>query len=800
MDQLSRPSSPRPPSGAARRPSGIRPRALTESYDSNVADTRPNVLLSSLTPEQVARADFSSSFRGFDHTEVRSFLARVAAEVRALAEREADLVDRLAASERRPPTLVGDLDEHLVTERLGVEAARVLEAAREAAATIRANAEAEATERRDEAEQEAARVIAEAEAVLDERSAEAEEEAAAIRAAARAEGEALTAAAEQARLQAVAEGEAEIERAQVEGRRMVAEARAVRERILTDMARRRNVARQQLERLRAGRDRLLEAVQVVRRAVDETTDELNGSLVEAKLAGERASRHIEVEKVPSARELELEVELVKEAGLIDPAALERTAEAGPAERDAVDATGGRHAAEEEAAQELADAAEADAAADEAALLAGDDVAPHGSDGEELVDRHVVEVEGVSGARAAPVGNMDEVGGAGADVDEPTAADAPASGGPAEPPSPAEAGPRTPKPDGGAAGSRRKSGNKRRRSGFGEAVDDVFARMHVAEAPQDRPVGREAMGGDVEEVPSADAPGADASGDAPAIDTSVAEAPVTEAGGAVPTVEEPAGRTAQGADTDSADAGSADAEGAATEGTDAAIEPDADAVAVHRRDAQVAVAARDLARLLKLRLADDQNELLERARSSGSFAAEDLPSVAERKVAYAELAARELAASADIGWRSMGTADADAAAIAAAVDVGDAAAAVADELLDELHERLEASVGADADAFTERARALFRKVRNQRASSVAEHAVLVAFGRGQLAAALAAGEGDEASLVRWASHSCGPDCLDNSLAGPVAPGDAFPTGHLHPPAFPGCGCLLVVATVSAAAAI
>ena len=31
-----------------------------------------------------------------------------------------------------------------------------------------------------------------------------------------------------------------------------------------------------------------------------------------------------------------------------------------------------------------------------------------------------------------------------------------------------------------------------------------------------------------------------------------------------------------------------------------------------------------------------------------------------------------------------------------------------------------------------------------------------------------------------SGACGPDCEDNSLGGAVAAGDAFPTGHLHPP--------------------
>ena len=35
----------------------------------------------------------------------------------------------------------------------------------------------------------------------------------------------------------------------------------------------------------------------------------------------------------------------------------------------------------------------------------------------------------------------------------------------------------------------------------------------------------------------------------------------------------------------------------------------------------------------------------------------------------------------------------------------------------------------------------------------------------------------------------PDCEDNGLSGPQQPDQEFPTGHLHPPAHPGCRCLL-----------
>ena len=54
---------------------------------------------------------------------------------------------------------------------------------------------------------------------------------------------------------------------------------------------------------------------------------------------------------------------------------------------------------------------------------------------------------------------------------------------------------------------------------------------------------------------------------------------------------------------------------------------------------------------------------------------------------------------------------------------------------------------------------------------------------------------EGTVMRWVVDDdvaeC-PDCDDNALAGPVPSGEAFPTGHPHPPAHAGCRCLLAPA--------
>ena len=71
---------------------------------------------------------------------------------------------------------------------------------------------------------------------------------------------------------------------------MIQAAQDLRETILTDLARRRNLATVQIDQLRAGRERLLDAYLVVRRTLDEVTDELQRAGAEAKAAADAVGR------------------------------------------------------------------------------------------------------------------------------------------------------------------------------------------------------------------------------------------------------------------------------------------------------------------------------------------------------------------------------------------------------------------------------------------------------------------------------------------------------------------------------
>ena len=212
----------------------LRSRAMAISY------SRPDPS----SPSEVAAASFGTSRRGFDPNEVREFLRTVAAEIARLQEREAFLERELHTAQRVVPNSVV-LDDALVTRMLGEEATRVLQAARDGAAGIRTRAEEGAAALLRDAAEEAQRVREQAE--MD-----------AVR----------------QRQAAAAEAEAEREAAKQHGRDMVNEARDYRERMLVELNRRRDLARQQIEALGRGRERLMQAFERARQVSVDVVAEL----------------------------------------------------------------------------------------------------------------------------------------------------------------------------------------------------------------------------------------------------------------------------------------------------------------------------------------------------------------------------------------------------------------------------------------------------------------------------------------------------------------------------------------------
>jgi hypothetical protein len=169
----------------------------------------------------------------------------VSAELARLQERERFLESELRAMQTRGMSAPGVLDEETVTALLGEETARVLTVAREAAQQMRLRA-AESAER----------LVREASADASRMRQDAELEAA------------------RRQNDAAADVEAEIELAKQQGRDMVNEAREYREKVLSELARRRELARQQIEQLIHNRDRLVSAFDRARNAADDVVGDL----------------------------------------------------------------------------------------------------------------------------------------------------------------------------------------------------------------------------------------------------------------------------------------------------------------------------------------------------------------------------------------------------------------------------------------------------------------------------------------------------------------------------------------------
>ena len=186
------------------------------------------------SPASIADATFGTSRRGFDQAEVKDFLRMVAAELGRMRERERFLEQELDAAQN-DSGIAAPVDDEAMTRLLGEEAMRVLITARESASEIRQKAEQSAAQVLNDAGDEANRVREEADIGASRRRGD-----------------------------AAADAEAELSMAKQQGREMVIEARAYRERVLSELARRRELAREQIEQLIHGRDRLLQAFERAR--------------------------------------------------------------------------------------------------------------------------------------------------------------------------------------------------------------------------------------------------------------------------------------------------------------------------------------------------------------------------------------------------------------------------------------------------------------------------------------------------------------------------------------------------------
>lgn len=608
------------------------------------------------SPTAVAGATFPSSRRGFDQNEVRDFLRMVSAEISRQQERITFLERELLNSQQAGSAPQIELNEETITELLGEETARIVQAAREAAGKIKVRSEETATRLVREATDEAARVREDAE---------------------------LEAA--RVRQDAASDAEAEILMAKQQGRDMVNEARAYRERVLADVARRRELAREQIEDLMHGRDRIVQVFDRARIATEDVLHELDDVAEEPSEFVNLAPTTGPIPIIVQADEIE-----VREA--MRPAVSSAPVFA-PYDQD----------------EDVAVMAE-EVVIDRSALIedvvviekpVDEDETPIAPVVELVVEAPVSNVVSLFARQEVQVVDMNDED-LDDDVNDPPLVIVEPKARMAVPP-----------------------------------ADDIFAKLRRS--------------------------GADS------VAKEVASTQVKKA--------EPKKKTPEKV-------------------VDKVVAPVREEIAAptpfERRDEALAPVIAAMSRRFKRALADEQNEVLDILR--GKLPVKTLDAIVGPKVDHSERLIEALEASlkaaASAGAQSLSDASDKEVQKMVATQMAAINEYVIATVVVPLRERLSRGISqasGDNAELTSLVRLVYREWKNQHVDSQVDNIAQTSFGRGAFAA-LTPGE-----LICWKVDPNGPACADaedNSLAGFVGAGEAFPTGHTHAPAHAGCRCALV----------
>lgn len=216
----------------------------------------------------------------------------------------------------------------------------------------------------------------------------------------------------------------------------------------------------------------------------------------------------------------------------------------------------------------------------------------------------------------------------------------------------------------------------------------------------------------------------------------------------------------------------------------------------RRDEVLVPLIVGAARKLKRVLADEQNLVLDTLRQKEPVTVLDdlVPELDEHASTYRAAIHDELIAAAAAGAIEVGAGDSRALRnrLGQAGALDDAVSLLRTAMIGPLRDRLQRSIadgGGDNEAITKRVRAVYREWKTQQIDGHLDDVFRFAHGGG-IAVAVEPG-----SPMVWTidpSEPACPDCEDNSLAGAVASGEPFPTGHTAAPAHPGCRCLVLPA--------
>ena len=638
------------------------------------------------SPAAVGSAAFPVTKRGFDQGEVRDFLRMVAAELARVQEREKFLDAELRALQTRGMSAPGRLDEETVAALLGEETARVLTAAREAAAQIRDRAEEQATRLVKEAADDAARL----------------RESAMVEAA-------------RIRDDAASDAESEIDLAKQQGRDMVNEAREYREKVLSELSRRREAARAQIEQLLHDRDRLMNAFERAR----------------------IASEHVLTELHEAHEEPEFIVDLSPTTG---PVPVINPAHPSVAPFDHDDLRDDDHEADHAPAEVTVDESPVldEIESEPASVDLVDDVAAEEIAAEEIT------VDDITVVEETPIGEVVvEIS-----VDEPSEI-APAD----------------------------------------DSDSDHPVHVPPVETTVDEPVTN---------VVSLFGRGRKPSNDEPVADEPAVVQPVDRAGDIFAqlragTTESVAAKAAKSNHESAAGEPvrkkSTKKKAAETAPTPAVVP--ADPALFEARSEALAALVTQMARKLKRVLADEQNTVLGHLRQKRSSLEIDaiFGTIDEHAARYVAAITDETMSAASAGAAATKSAGGSTRRVTQKAVNESLTRVVVDGLVAAFRDEARIAIGeaeGDRDVLAGLVRDVYRMWKSDRLDAHVDDIACAAHARGAYLAL------DNSATVSWAvdpSSPCCSECEDNSLAGGIVKGENFPTGHAHPPAHPGCRCLV-----------
>jgi DivIVA domain-containing protein len=771
--------------------------------------------VSDISADLISGRRFAQTWRGYDPEEVKEFLAQVAEQVRTLRERvDIEVAARREADQR---AMHPRIDEATLMSAVGEETAAILRSARTAAAEIIAKAEANAQSLVGAAEAKSAELLAHSEALSTRRAEESEVAANDVWAKALADAEELRRSAQQ-------EAAAIVEVASQKGQESIEAAEAVREKILTDLARRRKLATVQIEQLRAGRERLLDAYLVVRHTLDEVTDELHRADAEARAAAVAVGRMDRDEHTGELVDLRRDDQWDSLAAFGGGEAVAHTGDQKTtAETPVVLApkvtqvasTPAVPSAPVAAAPPVSPSAPSTAVAPSAPVITSAPLAPSAPAVATAPPPRPHSESLPAGENTAIVSRADAVESVRIVRDEPNGADMATTDAPQAAVGASTAEVTTnvtaEEPAVDAPGTEQPGAEANQ----GKDVQGLFARLRENRDQATR-AARKTLRDTGEQEPSAPE----------GLDTPNL-APGSPGAEGLEATSGPAEGAQNGADhSGTGQSGTDDThpditvEEAATVTAEATFEPagngavaavaleeplagageaevDAGAALLQRGDEVTRDLGSSLARKLKRALQDEQNSLLDRLRSLKGTAtpANVLPDTDEHPDHFADagrpLLQQAAQAGAKLAGEMCGTAAPDAVV---AQHVDDLAEELGRSIAEPLRQRLELAMRSAGDDPAELADALgaaYREWKTQRIEPSALHEVAAAFARGAYLTF------PDDALLRWvvgpAEGAC-PDCEDNTLAGEQLKGEVWPTGQLCPPAHPGCRCALAPTSV------